>query len=263
MIRIPLVVLRRASCVCVARLASSAHAQLAPRPQLSSSQAVAFCAFATASSAASCRTSRDSRSPARSSRRSDRRRSSPSRAPTGGSPSATCRPDPISFARICRGTCRRAAVVVQVTPDARRDDDRADAPRGCRIAPTVLAASVAGDERSAPAQPAETEHGHDEVAWRLRHLKRSVLKDASEAIARERRRRRRSSATRCPGLGRAVGHSARLASSLFADLPLNGQFNLLTTTSFDRPQDLFSMNVDVPRSVAYVSLEAPGQPATG
>ena len=60
------------------------------------------------------------------------------------------------------------------------------------------------------------------------------------------------------GLGRAVGHSARLASSLFDDLSLNGQFNLLTTTSFDRPQDLFSMNVDVPRSIAYVALEAPG-----
>ena len=60
------------------------------------------------------------------------------------------------------------------------------------------------------------------------------------------------------GLSRAVGHSARLATSLFDDLSLSGQFNLMTTTSFDRPQDLFSMNVDVPRSIAYVALEAPG-----
>jgi hypothetical protein len=39
---------------------------------------------------------------------------------------------------------------------------------------------------------------------------------------------------------------------------MTGQFHLLTTTSFDRPQDLFSMNVDVPTSVAFLSLEAPG-----
>ena len=41
-------------------------------------------------------------------------------------------------------------------------------------------------------------------------------------------------------MSRAVGDSARLASSLFSDLPVNGQLNLLTSTSFDRPQDLFS-----------------------
>ena len=59
------------------------------------------------------------------------------------------------------------------------------------------------------------------------------------------------------GLGRAVGESARLASSILADLPLDGQFNLLTTTSFDRPQDLFSPDAALPRSIAFVSLSAP------
>jgi hypothetical protein len=84
-----------------------------------------------------------------------------------------------------------------------------------------------------------------------------VLKDASDAIAYG---DDDSSlfADSLSGLSRAVGHSARLASSWFDDLSLNGQFNLITTTSFDRPQDLFSMNVDVPRSVAYVALESPG-----
>ena len=61
-----------------------------------------------------------------------------------------------------------------------------------------------------------------------------------------------------PSLGRAVGDSARLASSLFSDLPVNGQLNLLTSTSFDRPQDLFSLSGPAPRGVAYVSIEAPG-----
>ena len=59
------------------------------------------------------------------------------------------------------------------------------------------------------------------------------------------------------GLGRAVGESARLASSILADLPLDGQFNLITTTSFDRPQDLFSPDAALPRSVAFVSLSSP------
>ncbi len=148
--------------------------------------------------------------------------------------------------------------VVQVVPDAQNATTialmrRADA----KSTPTVLAASVGGDEEQPAAQPAEPEHGHDEVAWRLRHLKRSVLKDSDYAIA-EASGDPTLFGDSLSGLSRAVGHSARLATSLFDDLSLNGQFNLITTTSFDRPQDLFSMNVDVPRSIAYVALEAPG-----
>lgn len=147
--------------------------------------------------------------------------------------------------------------LVQVTPDAKNATTIALTRRADAKVPTVVAASVGGDDEEAVTPPAETEHGHDEVAWRLRHLKRSVLKDSGEAIVQ--------TTDEIPlfgepltGLSRAVGHSARLASSLFDDLALNGQFNLITTTSFDRPQDLFSMNVDVPRSIAYVALEAPG-----
>ena len=40
---------------------------------------------------------------------------------------------------------------------------------------------------STPAAACGAEHGHDEVAWRLRHLKRSVLKDAG-TVDRSRRR---------------------------------------------------------------------------
>jgi hypothetical protein len=91
----------------------------------------------------------------------------------------------------------------------------------------------------------------------MRHGKRSVLKDAEIAAAQlgddesflDRSRE---------SFARAVGQSARLASSLFADLALNGEINLLTTTSFDRPQDLFAMNVGAPRGLAYVSLASPG-----
>lgn len=124
-------------------------------------------------------------------------------------------------------------------------------------APRVLTAGIGGGE-PAEADTDDGEHGHDEVAWRLRHLKRSVLKDAQHAVA---------GLTdddsfftdSLDGLGRAVGTPARLASALFSDLSIDGHLNLLTTTSFDRPQDLFVMGADQPRGVAYVSLIAPGR----
>ena len=141
-----------------------------------------------------------------------------------------------------------------VSGKADRDDlawlaDRVD---DGELAP-VVAATIAPID--APTS-SEAEHPHDEVAWRMRHASRSVLKDANEAFAQL--GERGSFADSIGGLSRAVGTPARLASSLFDDFAITGQFNLLTTTSFERPQDLFSMNVDVPKSVAFVSLEAPG-----
>ena len=109
-------------------------------------------------------------------------------------------------------------------------------------APPVLAAGVGPVDAPAAEPRLTATHDHGEVAWRLRHLKRSVLKDAERRGCRARRRRVPPSDS-LMRLGRAVGESARLASALFSDLPLNGQINLLTTTSFDRPQDLFSLDV--------------------
>jgi hypothetical protein len=145
--------------------------------------------------------------------------------------------------------------LVQVSPDSKSSTTIALVRRSDTTSvPSVAAASVVPEE--APSQPAETTHAHDEVAWRLRHLKRSVLKDAGQSIAAAEDTSLFGDSL--SGLGRAVGHSARLATSFFDQLSLTGQFNLITTTSFDRPQDLFSMKVDVPRSIAYVAIEAPG-----
>src|SRR6185503_6654215 len=93
--------------------------------------------------------------------------------------------------------------------------------------PSVLTAGVGG---GAPAA-APVEHDHDERAWRLRHAKRSVLKDAGESVKDDGDSLFGDSLHH---LGRAVGSPGRLAS-LFADLPLNGHINLLTTSAFDRP----------------------------
>ena len=50
--------------------------------------------------------------------------------------------------------------------------------------------------------------------------------------------------------------SARLASNFFAGTPFSGQVNLLTTGSFDSPQQLFSTD-NFARSIAYLALGAP------
>lgn len=122
--------------------------------------------------------------------------------------------------------------------------------------PQVLAAGVgtAGVESTAPAD-ADT-HDHSEVAWRLRHLKRSVLKNVESGLVGL-DDTDSAFGDSLAGLGRAVGAPARFATSLLADVPFTGQINLLTSTSFDRPQDLFTADGLVPHGVAYLSLAAP------
>jgi len=144
--------------------------------------------------------------------------------------------------------------IVQVNADARNTSTIALTRRtDASTPPPVVSATMAPVE---PVPTPEAEHPHDEIAWRMRHARRSVLKDADQAIADL--GSHESFGDSAGGLSRAVGTPARLASSLFEDFSITGQFNLLTTTSFERPQDLFSMNVDMPKSVAFVSLEAPG-----
>jgi hypothetical protein len=145
----------------------------------------------------------------------------------------------------------RAALSVSAIALTRRAEDDASV--------AVLAAGVGGvgvtDEASpdAGSQPADT-HDHGEVAWRLRHMKRSVLKDAAIDVF---------SGTDdgdfldgFDSLEWAIGTPARLASFI-AGVPWNGHIDLLTTTSFDRPQELLTMQTWPPRGVAFLSLEAP------
>jgi hypothetical protein len=243
-----------AAFVCAAT-ASSAHAQLAPRPQVSSSQAVGSSlrhgelrgivqdeqgqpiagavVSAVGSTSAFAVSGQDGRFTFRN-------------LPAG----------PYLVRAHLQQFLPARGRLVQVIPDAQNATTIALTRRSDATTPAVVAASVAADDQPAT-QPAQSEHGHDELAWRLRHLKRSVLKDAGYAVAQANDDSSLFGES-LSGLSRAVGHSARLATSFFDDLALSGQFNLITTTSFERPQDLFSMNVDVPRSIAYVALEAPG-----
>jgi hypothetical protein len=144
--------------------------------------------------------------------------------------------------------------LVQISTSARGDFNIVLAKRSeTTEAPAVLAAGVGPIDVPATEAGSEGTHEHDELAWRLRHLKRSVLKNQGHSIPGLEDLAGDSPWT---GLTRAVGESVRLASIL-ADLPLAGQFNLLTTTSFDSPQDLFSPDGVLPRSIAFLSLSAP------
>jgi len=114
-----------------------------------------------------------------------------------------------------------------------------------RVDPGVVpvSSSVAPRESEESEEDAASEQG--ETAWRMRHLPRSILKDASDAVWAE---------TDEPNQTRwSARHAASLVPiAFFSDLPLSGQVNLMTIESFDSPGEIFSENG--PRSVAYVSV---------
>ncbi len=110
-------------------------------------------------------------------------------------------------------------------------------------APVVANSAPAGDD---------TDDTHTETAWRLRHARRGVLKDATipEQLLTDEAGSLASSV-----LGQLADTSSRFAS-LFADAPLSGQVNLLTAGSFDNSQQLFSTDA-LARNIANVRIGAP------
>jgi Carboxypeptidase regulatory-like domain/TonB dependent receptor-like, beta-barrel len=118
-------------------------------------------------------------------------------------------------------------------------------------------AAVAGsDDADTSTSPADN---HGETAWRIRHARRSVLKDVMipvELLTDDDDHGSGSGFVPVQVLGKAVGSSAHVATSLFSDSSLSGQVNLLTTGSFDSPQELFSTDM-LSRNIAYVRVGAP------
>ena len=99
------------------------------------------------------------------------------------------------------------------------------------------------------------DHPHTETAWRLRHIKRSVLKDSSSPVAGTDDDTGDTDFRQGSMLWRAMDSAASVATSLFSDSTLSGEVNLLTTGAF-APGDLFSGET-LPRGVAYMSIGAP------
>lgn len=95
-------------------------------------------------------------------------------------------------------------------------------------------------------------HPHSETAWRLRHIKRSILKSdtASPLLTGD-----DPEIVQGSFFGRALDGAASVAAALFTDVPLSGEVNLLTTSAF-APGEFFGGS-GLPRGIAYFSIGSP------
>ena len=114
----------------------------------------------------------------------------------------------------------------------------------------VLAGAAAG---VAPVPNSVNTRDEGETAWRLRRLKRSILKDVDPLSIPTDDDWFITDSLQM--IGRAFESSARMAGALFGHTPLQGEVNLLTTGAFDRPGDLLSTAQT--RGVAFFSVGAP------
>jgi hypothetical protein len=121
----------------------------------------------------------------------------------------------------------------------------------------ILAAGVApipsGDN-----PPAEDGDNHSETAWRLRHVKRSVLKDEGSAASSIADAAADQAIPEEPAsiFGRAFDNAASVAANFFTATPFSGEVNLLTTSSQAASAPLFFSDF-APRGIAYLSIGAP------
>jgi hypothetical protein len=131
---------------------------------------------------------------------------------------------------------------------------------GFGAAPDAPAVPVdpVGTSGTSPTEATAGDDDHGEVAWRLRHARRGVLKDATlpeDLLADD-----GSGDTHMFGvpdfLGRVSGSPVRFATNFFSDTAFSGQVNLLTTGTFDTPQQLFSAD-NFSHNTAYLALGAP------
>ncbi|HEY3092683.1 MAG TPA: TonB-dependent receptor [Vicinamibacterales bacterium] len=149
------------------------------------------------------------------------------------------------------------ARIVQVTTASRDISIALTKVTGKSDEPQVLEAGVAGVDGDAESTSGEADtEDHSELAWRLRHIRRSVLRDVDGGVLPAVNEGSFMEDS-LGALAKALGNPVRYASDFISDLPLNGQINLLTSTSFDRPQNLFSLQNGLPNSVAFVTLTAP------
>ncbi len=118
--------------------------------------------------------------------------------------------------------------------------------RRTRVLAAGLGSTAGGDSQA--------NDDHSDTAWYLRHAPRSVLKDTTEreGVAGG---DTDTSGQKTGGFTRTTDSSARFAS-LFNDLPVTGQVNLLTASSFDSVQRFFSSDT-LSSSVAALSVGGP------
>jgi len=175
----------------------------------------------------------------------------------------TLTPGPYLIRAHLSGYVAARGQLVEVRSSARTSSSIALRRSNATASPPIMAAGmgVVPEPALPPADGPTVDEGessggdsHSEIAWRLRHARRGILKDATvpeEIVVGD-----TPPDTSIWGSGSVLGSSARLASSLFSSTAFTGQVNLLTAGSLETPQSLFSGDA-FSRSVAYLALGAP------
>ena len=144
------------------------------------------------------------------------------------------------------------STMVNVRPAGRTASSFTLRREGSASAPRITEAAVAAIG-AAPDDARPEDRSESDFAWRLRHLKRGVLRNAAYGVpARDDDWFITDS---FEFIGRAFGTSAKATKALFSDLSLGGQVNFLTTGAFDNPLQL--LQLERTSGVAFFSLGAP------
>jgi hypothetical protein len=126
--------------------------------------------------------------------------------------------------------------------------------------PRILAAGMVPGAEPLALSPGEEGDGpaadgdRDETAWRLRHLRRSILKEAERAALEG--SNDAPDAAPQPDTLAYIARSMNTSARLLGGLPLMGEVHLLTSGTFDGTTPAVSTTPPV-RGVAFVSLGGP------
>ena len=151
------------------------------------------------------------------------------------------------------------STMVNVRPAGRSASSFTLRREGSANAPRITEAAVAAIG-AAPADtaPRPQDRNETELGWRLRHLKRGVLRNADmwpPPLGGGSPSGDWFLTDSFEFIGRAFGTSAKATRALFSDLSLGGQVNLLTTGAFDNPLQL--LQLERTNGVAFFSVGAP------
>ena len=151
------------------------------------------------------------------------------------------------------------STMVNVRPAGRTASSFTLRREGSVSATRITEAAVAAVGAQPESTPKPEDRNESEFAWRLRHLRRGVLRNASYGGGMDGSPLDGASdwflTDSFEFIGRAFGNSAKATKALFSDLALGGQVNFLTTGAFDNPLQL--LQLERTSGVAFFSLGAP------
>ena len=163
-------------------------------------------------------------------------------------------PGPYLLRAHLSGFLAARSAMVNVRPSSRIASSFTLRREGSATAPRITEAAVAAVGAAPDDATAKTgDRDESELAWRLRHLRRGVLRNA--AYGGPPRDDDWFFTDSFEFIGRAFGTSAKATKALFSDMALGGQVNLLTTGAFDNPLQL--LQLERTNGVAFFSLGAP------